>query len=51
MGTFIYTLGGLETLAILILSIAYALRPKPLRRRFHSIINSTAEWSAYEHRR
>lgn len=51
MGTFIYMLGGIETLAILILSIAYALRPKPLRRRFHSIINSTAEWEAYERRR
>lgn len=51
MSAFIYTLGGLETLAILILSIAYVLRPKPLRRRFHSIINSTAEWDAYEHRR
>ena len=51
MGTFIYMLGGIETLAILILSIAYALRPKPLRRRFHSIIRSTAEWEQYEHRR
>lgn len=51
MSTFIYYLGGLETFAIIILSIAYALRPKPLRRRFHSIINSTAEWEKYEHRR
>ena len=51
MSTFIYILGEIETLAILTISIACALRPKPLRRRFHSIINSTAEWSAYEHRR
>lgn len=50
MNAFIYTLGGLETLAIIILSIACALRPKPLRRRFHSIISSTAEWDEYEHR-
>ena len=51
MSTFIYMLGGLETLAILTISIACALRPKPLRRRFHSVVNSTAEWDAYEHRR
>lgn len=50
MSAFIYMLGGLETFAILTISIACALRPKPLRRRFHSIVNSTAEWDAYEHR-
>lgn len=50
MSTFIYTLGGLEAFAIITLSIACALRPKPPRRRFHSIVNSTAEWDAYEHR-
>ena len=50
MSAFIYMLGGLETFAILTISIACALQPKPLRRRFHSIVNSTAEWEEFEHR-